>query len=471
MSSANVSTAAGRKMPAWFRPVLEWARRGAVRFLFQLVTGLLAGALVYFLLGALPYYPPETVAFIAALAGAAWWVHSRLGAFVTLAVFVLPIAYQSPTLALVYGLFFLLVSILEIETLGAYGFLTLAGATAAACLPQGNLFLLAVPLLAGFLGARRGALLGGIACLWLELLGILSGQSQVGPVLLGGQAVSPFSLVLKPLASLLDFGWLASWWEVRKLDNDLLAALFAPLAQRPVLWVQVALWAAAAGLVGFLLSKRLGSKIPGRYLALAAGLLALGAGTWTLAALFGQGDWNGGARLVPILVPAAGVFLLSPLLEFLALRKPLPVLKISQAHESGADPQFRYDVFISHSSKDRLVVEPIRAGLEDAGLRCWIAPRDILPGEDFPSAIATAIASSRLMLLVFTLNSNLSEEVSRELYLAASRQRVILPFRVDPVEPEPGKAYYLSRIEWLDAARPPTAGQIAALAQRIQALL
>jgi predicted ATPase len=120
-------------------------------------------------------------------------------------------------------------------------------------------------------------------------------------------------------------------------------------------------------------------------------------------------------------------------------------------------------VFISYSSKDKPVADDICVNLEAAGIRCWIAPRDIAPGEDWPTAIARAIAQSRVMILVFSASSNSSEDVGRELFLAANSKLVIVPFKIEDIEPEPGKQYYLARTNWLEAINPPTQEQIRAL--------
>lgn len=130
-----------------------------------------------------------------------------------------------------------------------------------------------------------------------------------------------------------------------------------------------------------------------------------------------------------------------------------------------------HEVFISYSHVDKPVADGICANLEAAGLRCWIAPRDIGPGEDWPTAIATGIAGSKMMVLVFSQSSNISEEVSRELYLAASSKVIIIPFVIENVKPEAGKAYYLGRTHWLDAMNPPTNEQIGQLIERVNALL
>jgi hypothetical protein len=42
-----------------------------------------------------------------------------------------------------------------------------------------------------------------------------------------------------------------------------------------------------------------------------------------------------------------------------------------------------HDVFISYSSKDKLTADAICAARERDGARCWIAPRDVLAGEEW----------------------------------------------------------------------------------------
>ena len=130
-----------------------------------------------------------------------------------------------------------------------------------------------------------------------------------------------------------------------------------------------------------------------------------------------------------------------------------------------------HDVFISYSSKDKPIADGVCANLEAAGIRCWIAPRDIRPGEDWPTAIAKAIAASQVMVLVFSAHSNSSEQVSRELFLAANSKVVIIPFKIENVEPEPGKLFFLGRTHWLDAMNPPTQAQINELVERVESFI
>ncbi len=130
-----------------------------------------------------------------------------------------------------------------------------------------------------------------------------------------------------------------------------------------------------------------------------------------------------------------------------------------------------HEVFISYSVEDKPIADAICAHLEADGVRCWIAPRDILPGEDRPGAITRAISQGQVLILVFSAHSNASDDISRELFLAADSKLVIIPFKIENIEPEPGKRYYLARTHWLDALNPPTQEQIQNLVQRVKTLV
>ncbi|MBV8588221.1 MAG: TIR domain-containing protein, partial [Verrucomicrobia bacterium] len=42
-----------------------------------------------------------------------------------------------------------------------------------------------------------------------------------------------------------------------------------------------------------------------------------------------------------------------------------------------------HDIFISYAMADKATADAARAALEKEGIRCWIAPRDVLPGIDY----------------------------------------------------------------------------------------
>ena len=130
-----------------------------------------------------------------------------------------------------------------------------------------------------------------------------------------------------------------------------------------------------------------------------------------------------------------------------------------------------HDVFISYSSVDKPVADAACARLEAAGIRCWIAPRDITPGTDWSISIVDAIVAARVMVLVFSSHANASEQVKREVERAVSKGLAIVPIRIEDVTPARGLDYFLSTPHWLDAMTPPLEQHLDYLAQSVGFLL
>ena len=70
-----------------------------------------------------------------------------------------------------------------------------------------------------------------------------------------------------------------------------------------------------------------------------------------------------------------------------------------------------HDIFISHASADKKVADAMTVALEVEGIQCWIAPRDIRPGDTWGGSIVRAIESSRMMVIIFSASSNASRQV------------------------------------------------------------
>ena len=96
-----------------------------------------------------------------------------------------------------------------------------------------------------------------------------------------------------------------------------------------------------------------------------------------------------------------------------------------------------HDVFISYLTLDKPISDAVCAALEGHGIRCWVAPRDITPGQDWSDAIIDAFADCRVCLLILSTASNQSDQVKREFQNAVSEAKPILPFR--PAVPNPGR--------------------------------
>jgi hypothetical protein len=109
------------------------------------------------------------------------------------------------------------------------------------------------------------------------------------------------------------------------------------------------------------------------------------------------------------------------------------------------------DAFISYSQPDHECAFELVARLEGEGIKCWIAPRDIAPSADWAAEIMDAISSVRVMILVFSANSNLSPQVRREVERAVHKQLSVLPFRIENVSPSKSLEFFLSAQHWMDA--------------------
>jgi hypothetical protein len=69
----------------------------------------------------------------------------------------------------------------------------------------------------------------------------------------------------------------------------------------------------------------------------------------------------------------------------------------SPAPEAVQDPHVVCDAFVSYGSQDAEVANAVVAALERDGLKCWIAPRDVTPGEFYADAIVRALNAAQVV--------------------------------------------------------------------------
>lgn len=130
-----------------------------------------------------------------------------------------------------------------------------------------------------------------------------------------------------------------------------------------------------------------------------------------------------------------------------------------------------HDVFVSYSHHDKPVADAVCANLEANRIRCWIAPRDVIPGQDWGAAIVEAIQSARVMVLVFSSHANTSVQIRREVQLAVDAETVLIPFRIEDVAPTQSLKYYLGTPHWLDALTLPLEAHVERLAAAVTSFL
>ena len=77
-------------------------------------------------------------------------------------------------------------------------------------------------------------------------------------------------------------------------------------------------------------------------------------------------------------------------------------------NDQVTDTSAKRSVFISHASKNFKVADNIRDILETRGVSCWIAPRDIQPGQQYGASIVDGISASSVFLLLLTVQTMMS---------------------------------------------------------------
>ena len=92
-----------------------------------------------------------------------------------------------------------------------------------------------------------------------------------------------------------------------------------------------------------------------------------------------------------------------------------------------------HTVFVSHSVKDedQRAANAVYDFLEGIGIKCFMDKRDLVPGGRFPEQLAKAVRESRVVVLVFSSNSDVSSAVQNEMAIAASGKIPVIPLRIE----------------------------------------
>ena len=93
-------------------------------------------------------------------------------------------------------------------------------------------------------------------------------------------------------------------------------------------------------------------------------------------------------------------------------------------------------IFLSHSSKDRFIIEPLARDLMQCGVKVWLDEAELELGDSLIERIGDAIAEIDYLGVVLTKNSVKSEWVKREVEIAINfeinqRKVKVLPLLFD----------------------------------------
>ena len=106
------------------------------------------------------------------------------------------------------------------------------------------------------------------------------------------------------------------------------------------------------------------------------------------------------------------------------------------------------DVFISYASANINVATELRDHLEAAGLKCWMAPRDIPAGAEYGAEFMKGLEDCRVFLLCLSEESNKSQHVAREVERAVNKKLPILTYQYKKVELTKSMEYFLASTQW-----------------------
>jgi hypothetical protein len=126
--------------------------------------------------------------------------------------------------------------------------------------------------------------------------------------------------------------------------------------------------------------------------------------------------------------------------------------------------------FLSYASADKEFADKLCKMLEDRGVDCWIAPRDVDPGKNYAEEIITALDSTRSIVLVVSEKANQSVHVQKEVERAVHKGQTVFPVRIKDVELSKALEYFISTSQWIDAFKPPLDEKTDRLAQAILSL-
>jgi hypothetical protein len=108
------------------------------------------------------------------------------------------------------------------------------------------------------------------------------------------------------------------------------------------------------------------------------------------------------------------------------------------------------EIFLSYSRQDQVFADSLIRGLEAQNLHVWIDRENIPGGAEWRAAISRAIASCDAFLVVLSPQCIGSRNVVKELSIAESRKRHIIPIMYQPCEIPPAMEYQLAGLQWID---------------------
>jgi len=119
--------------------------------------------------------------------------------------------------------------------------------------------------------------------------------------------------------------------------------------------------------------------------------------------------------------------------------------------------EFKYDVFLSHSAKDKAIVRDVAKRLKRDGVKVWFDEWEIKPGDSIPAKIEEGLEHSRVLVLCMSAAALTSDWPQLESHTfrfkdPLNHDRRFIPLRLDDA-PLKGSIAQFSYIDWRPSER------------------
>ncbi len=108
------------------------------------------------------------------------------------------------------------------------------------------------------------------------------------------------------------------------------------------------------------------------------------------------------------------------------------------------------DIFLSYRRTDREFAAQLVRELEKRGLTVWY-DADIEGGQDWREEIVTALQASKMLVILFSESCNESRQLKKELAVADSFEKPVVPILIENCRPKGAYLYELADRNWIEA--------------------
>lgn len=107
-----------------------------------------------------------------------------------------------------------------------------------------------------------------------------------------------------------------------------------------------------------------------------------------------------------------------------------------------------YDIFLSYRRADQAVARKVVEALEARGVRVWWDQK-IEGGEDWRDAIVDSLTRSSVLVILFSEECNDSKQLRKELAIADTMDKEIVPVLIEDTQPRGHFLYELAARNWI----------------------